>query len=194
MKLNRQQYESLSPAQRAEVDEALLDLARLAEANPLVRFIPHAKQATFLQSHDRVKAFLGGNRSGKTTCSIVDDIIQAVDGSCLPARLLPYKKWHGPFHRRIVVPDFTGTLEGVIFQKLREWAPPSQLLGGSWGDAYNKQKRLLHFQNGSWFQFMTFEQELSKLGGAALHRVHCDEEPPEDIWNECMARLIDYGG
>jgi phage terminase large subunit-like protein len=41
---------------------------------------------------------------------------------------------------------------------------------------------------------MTFEQDIDKFGGAALHRCHFDEEPPEPIWKECGARLIDYGG
>jgi phage terminase large subunit-like protein len=33
---------------------------------------------------------------------------------------------------------------------------------------------------------MTFEQDLDKFGGAALNRVHYDEEPPEQIRKECQ--------
>jgi phage terminase large subunit-like protein len=91
-------------------------------------------------------------------------------------------------------PDFTATMEGVVYQKLREWAPRAQLVGDSWSKAYDKQNRILRFKNGSWFQFMTYEQDLDKFGGAALHRIHYDEEPPESIRKECLMRLIDYGG
>jgi phage terminase large subunit-like protein/ribosomal protein L32 len=85
-------------------------------------------------------------------------------------------------------------MEGVVFTALREWCPRSQLVGDSWDSAYNKQLRRLDFKNGSFFEFMTYEQALDKFGGAARHRIHYDEEPPQAIRNECKARLIDYGG
>lgn len=154
----------------------------------------HPKQHDFLLSNDPLKAFLGGNRSGKTTAGIVDDLIQSVDRDSLPEHLRQYKKWEPPFYCRIVCPDFVSTMEGVIFQKIKEWAPKGQLRGGSWESAYDKQLRKLHFTNGSWWQFLTYEQDLDKHSGAALHRVHFDEEPPEDVWQECQMRLIDFGG
>src|SRR6185436_13836292 len=60
--------------------------------------------------------------------------------------------------------------------------------------AFVKDRRILQFANGSWWQFMTFEQDLDKFGGAALHRVHYDEEPPEQVRKENRMRLMDYGG
>jgi hypothetical protein len=85
-------------------------------------------------------------------------------------------------------------MEGVIFQKLREWVPRTQLVGGSWDKAYDKQRRLLRFENGSRFEFMTLRAGAGQVLGAARHRVHYDEEPPEEIRQECQMRLIDYGG
>jgi phage terminase large subunit-like protein len=117
-----------------------------------------------------------------------------VDRASLPEELLPYKQWEPPFYCRIIAPDFVSTMEGVIFHKLREWVPRGQLKGGSWDEAYNKQRRILQFANGSRFEFMTFEQDLDKFSGTALHRVHYDEEPPEQIRSENQMRLIDYGG
>ena len=35
---------------------------------------------------------------------------------------------------------------------------------------------------------------IDKFGGADLHRCHYDEEPPEDVREECLMRLLDYGG
>lgn len=188
------QLESEDPELYRETIADLEELDRLFESNPLAFFRPHPKQQVFLRAHTPVKAFLGGNRSGKTTAGIVDDLIQAVDRECLSEHLRPAKRWEPPFKCRIVTPDFTSTMEGVVFDKLRMLAPKPQLLGGSWEKAYDKQNRKLRFANGSWFDFMTFEQDLDKFGGAALHRVHYDEEPPEAIRKECRMRLIDYGG
>jgi phage terminase large subunit-like protein len=184
----------LSPEEQKEVARLLAELDDLRVQDPLQFFHPHPRQVEFLDSEDPCKAFLGGNRSGKTTAGIVDDIIQAVDRNSLPEHLQQFKKFEPPFFCRIIAPDFVSTMEGVIFHKLREWLPKSQLKGGSWDSAYDKQRRLLNFKNGSRFAFMTFEQELDKFSGAALHRVHYDEEPPEEIRTENQMRLIDYGG
>jgi phage terminase large subunit-like protein len=197
LKINLARLEELrrtDPAEAKRMEEAIARVREAQEQNPLLFFKPHKKQRHFLAAHTSVKAFLGGNRSGKTTAGIVDDLIQAVDRDVLSDHLLEAKRWEPPFHCRIVTPDFTSTMEGVVFQKLREWAPKSQLLGGSWDKAYDKQLRKLRFANGSWLDFMTFEQDLDKFGGAALHRVHYDEEPPEAIRKECQARLIDHAG
>lgn len=190
--------DALPENQRREAQELLAKLAEANERNPLLNYFPHVKQRAFHGSQKRIKAFFGGNRSGKTTAGIADDLIQAVDVNCLPDHLRKYKRWEPPFKCRIVSPDFTSTMEGVIFEKLRELAPKDQLDGGSWEKAYDKQRRVLRFANGSWFDFLTSEQDIDKFSGAALHRVHFDEEPPGEkgrqIYQECSMRLIDYGG
>lgn len=194
LKIDPQSLEGLSEDKQRQAEGLLQAYEELVRQNPLLRYEPHAKQVRFHQSRQPLKAFLGGNRSGKTTAGVLDDLIQAVDVGCLPEHLHSYKKWLPPFYCRIIVPDFTSTLEGVIFQKLREWAPKEQLQGGSFGKAYDKTRRKLNFANGSWMDFLTFEQDLDKFGGAALHRVHYDEEPPSAIRRESTMRLIDYGG
>src|SRR3546814_19732760 len=35
---------------------------------------------------------------------------------------------------------------------------------------------------------------LDKFAGVPRHWVHFDEEPPKPIYNECLARLVDYNG
>ncbi len=194
LRIDHAALEALQGPER-EVARRLLDEYEAAlRANPLLGYEPHGKQVVFHAGREPAKCFLGGNRSGKTTAGILDDLIQAVDREVVPPLLLPFKCWEPPFFCRIVSPDFTSTMEGVIFQKLREWVPRSQLVGDSWAKAYDKQRRRLVFKNGSWFDFMTFEQDLDKFGGAALHRVHYDEEPPRDIRQESLMRLIDYAG
>jgi hypothetical protein len=45
--------------------ELTAKLPEIAERNPLTNFHPHPKQSVFLGSQDPIKAFLGGNRSGR---------------------------------------------------------------------------------------------------------------------------------
>jgi phage terminase large subunit-like protein len=186
--------EALPEPQRREARDLLAEYETELRANPLLGFDPHPKQVAFLSSWEPMKCFFGGNRSGKTTAGILDCLVQAVDRACLPEHLLAFKKWEPPFHCRVITPDFTSTMEGVIFEKLREWAPKAQLVGGAFDKAYDKTLRKLSFKNGSTFDFLTFEQDLDKFGGAAKHRIMYDEEPPHAIRKESMMRLIDYGG
>jgi phage terminase large subunit-like protein len=192
--VDRDAIKALPDDQRQEALRLLEVYERSLKNNPLLGYVPHPKQTEFHASREPLKAFLGGNRSGKTTAGIMDDLIQCVDTDCLPEHLRIYKKWMPPFHCRIIVPDFTSTMEGVIFHKLREWTPKAQLVGDRFDKAYEKTTRKLLFKNGSSIDFLTFEQDLDKFGGAAKHRIHYDEEPPKDIRRESMMRLIDYGG
>jgi hypothetical protein len=162
-KLNR-----LSPQDKAEVSRLVEEYERAQKRNPLIGYEPHPKQHEFHAARTPIKAFFGGNQSGKTTAGLIDDLIQAVDEDALPERLREYKRWQPPFFGRIVAPDFVQTIEKVIFPKLREWAPKDQLLGGGWDKAYSKQERVLRFKNGSYIEFLTYEQDRDKHGGATL--------------------------
>jgi phage terminase large subunit-like protein len=191
----------LSPKDREKVEAELLALEGAVKENPLLRYEPHAKQIIFQQpdpgpvpTWPAMRAFFGGNRSGKTTAVVIDSIIQAVPAEKVPEHLRRFKRWDPPFYCRVVTPDLTNTLEGVVLQKLREWCPRSELRGGSFDRAWDKQLRILRFQCGSWMQFFSNDQDRDKFGGAALHRVVYDEEPRADIRQECLMRLIDYGG
>jgi phage terminase large subunit-like protein len=189
------------PSVKAADDPARTAIARTRaarEAAPIQFYKPHPKQALFHQSRSYIKAFLGGNQSGKTTAGVLDDLIQAVDRESLPEHLRPFKRFEPPFLCRIVTPDFTSTMEGVVFEKLKEWVPKDQLRDGAWDKAYDKQLRKLHFANGSWFDFLTYEQDLDKFGGATLDRVHFDEEPPGEkgrkIFHQSRIRVMKRGG
>lgn len=196
--LDQEALKALPPAERKRALADLKKFQNLVEANPLWRYEPHPKQAEYHLANQFIAAFIGGNRSGKTTAGVVDDIIQAVDVESLPPWLQPYKRWQGEFYCRIVVPDLVSTLEGVLLPTIRSWVPKEQLYRGSWDRAYDGRRRRLTFKNGSWFDFLTHTMELDQFAGAALHRVHFDEEPPgnkgRQIFNESIMRTIDYGG
>lgn len=194
LRVDRAAIEALPVGERAEAGRLLAEYEGLLRANPLLGYVPHRKQVEFHGSKEPARCFFGGNRSGKTTAGVVDDLIQAVDRDVVPEHLARFKVWEPPFYCRIVTPDFTSTMEQVVFPKIREWCPRDQLVGGGFDKGYDKQLRMLRFKNGSAFFFMTFEQDLDKFGGAALHRVHHDEEPPAAIRRECLMRLIDFAG
>jgi phage terminase large subunit len=198
IQINPEALAALPESERKLIERDLESVTRLIDQNPLLNYYPHEKQRKFHEARTAIKAFFGGNRSGKSTAGVVDDIIQAIDRDAVPEHLQSYKKWEPPFYCRIVSPDFTSTMEGVIFQKIREWMPKDQLKGGSWDRAYDKQRRMLRLKNGSWFVFNTLEQDVDKHSGLALHRVHWDEEPGgtsgEEIRKENLMRLVDYNG
>lgn len=190
---------ALPVGERERVAAELQVVERAFRENPLLAYRPHALQVVFHRSGPGLvwppsRLFLGGNRSGKTTATMVDTTIQAVDPEVVPEHLRSFKRWDPPFYCRVITPDLTATLDGVVLQKFREWCPKAQFHGSSFDRAFDKVQRVLRFKNGSWVQFMSNDQDLDKFGGSALHRVVYDEEPRQDIRRECLMRLIDYGG
>lgn len=149
---------------------------------------PHEKQVAFHSSDAKARLYIGGNRSGKTTGGIAEDIMWLTGKH--PYRVTPPP----PIRGRIVSVDFLNGIEKIIKPELSRWLPPSELLGGSWSTAYNKELRTLTLENGSFVEFMSYDQDLDKFAGTSRHFIHFDEEPPQDIWLENKTRLIDTGG
>lgn len=169
-------------------------------ANPLLNYYPQEPQRLFHEAvgfRTPIVAFFGGNQSGKTHCSIADDIIQALSADAVPEHLLPYKRWQPPFHAWICCPK-NKKLSEAIFPKIRELVPPSELYRGSFDEALHKNDATLRFANGSTFGFKTYDQDVDAYSSATLHRIHWDEEPPGEhgfeIRKEARARLLKHGG
>lgn len=181
----------------AEALELLDEMEKALQANPLQGYKPHPKQAEFHAAQTKIKAFFGGNRSGKTVACIVDTLIQCVDRDCLPERLKPFKKWEPPFHAWVAAPKFEKH-EDTILPMLRRFTPKTQLVGGAFDKSYQKQRRILEFANGSTMAFKTYDQDVDAFASAAIHRIHWDEEPDGEhgrqIRQEARARLISTAG
>jgi hypothetical protein len=185
-------------------DPAVLELLakadKAAEENPLHRYVPHERQLIFHENRVKTKAFVGGNRSGKSTATVVDCLIQAIDLDQVPGHLASYRIWPKgtKFKCRFITPDYGKPFQSLV-EAIQLWVPPSQLRGGSWEAAYKDKDHILFFANGSVFDFMTTEQPASKHGGSARHRIVWDEEPPdteegERIYNQARMRIADYRG
>lgn len=149
---------------------------------------PHRKQVTFHSAESKQRVYIGGNRSGKTTGGIAEDIYWLTGRH--PYRVTP----EPPVAGRIVSVDFLNGVSKIIKPELARWLPPSELKGGSWSTAYNSELRTLTLENDSFVEFMSYDQDLDKFAGTSRDFVHFDEEPPQDIFLENKTRLIDRGG
>lgn len=207
---------ALLPAgQQAKVAAHLRELEQKFLWNPLLRYqpascrwqpakglghppgtpcTPKCLHAQFHAAEEPLKAFFGGNRAGKTTTTLVDDLIQMTPDELLPPRLQTYKLWDCPFYCRVMTPDMKRTMVPVIYEKLKEWTPKELLKNGSWSDSFDKELQCLNLTCGCRFDFLSYEMDLNKFGGAALHRCHYDESPPASIRKECLMRLLDFNG
>ena len=152
------------------------------------RYIPHEKQEEFHASGAKTRLFIGGNRSGKTVGGATESIYYLTGKH--PFRRTPPP----PVRGRCVSVDFLNGVEKIVRPEIAKWLPLSQLRGGSWSTAYDKQLRTLWLENGSFLEFMSYDQDLDKFAGTSRHFVWFDEEPPKDIYTENRMRLLDVGG
>lgn len=176
-----------------DTSEFLYTLSNLTKESVLPnikKYVPHEKQVVFHQSEKKKKLYIGGNRSGKTYGGVAEGIWRA---TCRH----PYRtdlNEIGPNRGRVAAVDFVNGVEKFIFPLYKQLLYPSAIRGGAWETAYDKVTRTLWFENGSFIEFMSYDQDLDKFAGTSRHWVHFDEEPPQTIYVECMARLIDTDG
>jgi len=151
-------------------------------------YLPMEKQEIFHKSTAKGKQYLGGNRSGKTVGGATECCWWLIGNH--PFRETPKP----PVRGRCVSVDFLNGVEKIVKPEISRWIPRSELAGGSWETAYDKELRTLHLKNDSFLEFMSYDQDLDKFAGTSRHFVWFDEEPPHSIFTECRTRLIDTGG
>lgn len=162
---------------------------RVAATRPNINgYVPHERQVSFHASGARGKLFIGGNRSGKTVGGATEAIWRLTGRH--PYRVVPPP----PVRGRCVSVDFKNGVEKIVKPEIARWLPQSELLGGSWDKAYNKELNTLTLENGSFLEFMSYDQELDKFAGTSRHFIWFDEEPPQEIFTECKLRLLDTAG
>ena len=200
-RLTPKKLESLDPQKRAEAEDLLVELDSLMERNPLYKLRwDNEQQVQFFYADTPIQAAFCGNRFGKTTALVVKTLVNCVDTHLVPDWLLPARRWYPGDNTtragtaaRVVVPTFDA-LHSVVIPAFREWVPKEALKGGKWDRAFNKQLALLQFENGSFVDFKTYQQDPQAMAGAALHMVGYDEPPPWETRRECRVRLTDFKG
>lgn len=167
------------------------NLQKVATSPNVNSYVPHQKQVLYHSATEYIRLYIGGNRSGKTTGGIVEDIWWLTGTH--PHQQTPDPNIR-PVMGRLVSVDFINGIKKIIIPQLKQWIPPSHLLGGTWTSAYSESERVLTLENGSQLELMSYDQDLDKFAGTSRDFIHFDEEPPEDIFNECKMRLIDRNG
>lgn len=145
-------------------------------------------QKTFHSSPARGRLFVGGNRSGKTVGGGAETVMW-MTGMHKFRKVPP-----PPVRMRACGVDFKNGIQKIMLPEIKKWVPPSFLTNGSWEDSYNKEFKTLTLNNGSFVEFMSYDQETDAHAGTSRHGVWFDEEPPEAIFDENMQRLVDTKG
>lgn len=167
---------------------------RTAAIRPnVLGYVPHTKQERFHRAAKKGRLYIGGNRSGKTTAGVVEGIWR-LTGKHPWAKPPFIATAERPIRGRVVGVDYPNGIEKILLPEYARWTPASELRGGSWDKAYQAKLRMLFFKNGSTVEFMSYDQDVDKFAGTSRDFIHFDEEPPEPIYDECNARLIDTGG
>src|SRR6476659_11156773 len=160
-------------------------LIQQAEKPNLYAYKANPKQAKLHEEPRFGRIYIGGNQSGKTTGSVVEALWWAT-------KKHPFRKFktQGPIHGRIVVVDFLEGMEKIVLPQIMRWIPLIELKNESWLDSWDSYRRTLTFANGSTIEFLSYEQDLEKHAGTKRNFIYFDEEPPESIYGENMARLL----
>ena len=155
-------------------------------------------QVAWLADDARNKWGVTGNRCGKSVMAMVEDCFD-----CLlldPLTRQPSHRYSKPIDMWIVS-DTEETSIQIIQRGIAELMGDQGGMG--WGlidDSTKYDERsgfrddALIWANGSRLGFKYSSQSRRAFQGVALDKVHLDEEPPQDIYQECYARTIDRAG
>ena len=175
------------------------ELKRRKEMDYLSKYnsgeIKHEKQLAFHKCQKKNRWVFGGNRSGKTECG-------AVEAVYLARGIHPYREnKNGVFGW--VVSLSQQVQRDVAQAKILHYLNPSwiedvtMLSGKKDSLKYGviDQIRIKNVFGGtSVIGFKSCDQGREKFQGSSLDFVWFDEEPPKDIYDECVMRVLDKKG
>ncbi len=161
------------------------ELQRLRD-DPLTYGHPcHAMQEEWLTSTNRRKIVVAGNRTGKTE-GAMKDVLWLARG------IHPYRKTQRPYNIWIGSPDYPSYLR---FHRpaFEQWCPPDWIIG-RFHEA-EKYVDIRHVDGGKCrIFFLSYDMPRTKWQGAGVDHIWLDEECPEDILAECLARIVTQRG
>ncbi len=157
--------------------------------------IIHKKQVEFHKSKKRNRWVFGGNRTGKTECGAVETIWLALG-------IHPYKNNRKQVECWVVSLSYRVQKE-VAQAKILKYLPKNCIVDiiMQSGKKDYPETGIIEcivlknkFGNISKIWFKSCEEGREKFQGTSLDFVWFDEEPPEDIYHECMMRVLDKEG
>ena len=189
---------------QTELLRALVALKQKEADNYASKFKPYPEQREFLDSTRNVSALIGGNRVGKSEVGSFSTYCHATGD--YPA------DWNGI---RYMGPVSIWVI-GVTNQRVRDTIQV-KLLGrlGKLGTGMIPRTKIIpdtiikktgtpmaidiieikHISGGiSTIQFFSYEMDREKFQGSSVDLIWFDEEPPEEIYNECKMRVLDCQG
>lgn len=155
----------------------------------------HHKQMAFHKCTKRNRWVFGGNRSGKTQCGAVETV-------WLARGIHPYRA-NRPSVSCWVVSLSQQVQRDVAQQKVlyyldKSWIVDIVMVSGHKGSPQNGVIDYIDVANvlggTSRIAFKSCEAGREKFQGASLDFVWFDEEPPQDIYEECRMRVLDKNG
>lgn len=187
-----------------ELKQLFINTLRQSKQLPgLDKYMALPVQKAFHSSVAKGKLLMGGNRVGKTVGGVVEDVMRLtgihtfkyLDDKTGEVEIIELKHLpKPPIRGRAVAVDKDRGIQQIIIPQLKMWTPTRFLIDGDFDKSYNKTHNIFTLNNGSALELMSYEQDVGKFQGTSRHFCHFDEEPPQDIFDECMARLIDTDG
>ena len=157
--------------------------------------ITHKKQLLFHKSKKRNRWVFGGNRTGKTECGAVETIWISLGNHPYKTNKIKTEGWVVSLSYRVQ--------KEVAQAKILKYLPKNKIVDivmnqGKKSSPDNGIIECIIVKNESgenskiWFK--SCEEGREKFQGSSLDFVWFDEEPPEDIYNECKMRVLDKSG
>lgn len=161
---------------KLELLRLLQEKERRIQENPLKYAKSHSKQKDFFQSDKPIRVLFWGNRVGKTE-GCAQEIARYAIGEKINVNL-PIEIW-------CACPSYDVQKE-TTQKKLERYLPKNKIKhityikAGTWGE--------VELVDGTKINFKSYEQGREKFQGAGKRIIWFDEEPPKDIWEECVVR------
>lgn len=158
-----------------EASRLLRELEKRKRESPISFYNPSEKQLSFHKATQRKRFLGGGNRVGKTLAGTVE--VEWFARGTHPYRNdieTPNVGW-------IVVLD-TNVGKQVNWEKIKALFTPGEC-------TFNEREGIITWKNGSLTYVKSCDSGEEKFQGAGLRYIWFDEEPPEQIYKESMARV-----
>lgn len=176
---------AIDPKMRLKLGEDLSASIEAMKRNPLkYGHKPHVGQLEVFEAETPLTLLIAANRWGKTEAGMRETLWRAT-------MTHPYKE-NRP-HNVIWVGGWTsGFYIETHLPKLLEWLPKDSLIEKNETFKWWKLRRADGGECTIFFK--SFDQRREKWQGAKVDFIWLDEEMPEDIYREALARLMDSNG
>lgn len=168
-----------SKQEKIEYLKLLDERERRRKEQPLLYCERHPKQLEAHESDKPVRSLFWGNRVGKTEWGGMETAEYATLHH-------PTRELKAPFEIWSACPSFD-VQEHTTQQKLLRYIPEKEIERIDY--IRGRIIKTIRLKNGVIIQFKSYEQGREKFQGAGVRLIWFDEEPPQDIWDECFVRV-----